>query len=122
MSRIEEKRQREISIVTKMIEVYCRKKHDTKDGLCPECQELLDYATMRSSHCPFMETKTFCANCRVHCYKPEMRERIKTVMRKKNMVRETMLGSCKITLFSAANAIDEAMRYFDKTMVYDLYR
>ena len=81
MNKIEEKRQREISIVTKMIEVYCRKKHDTKDGLCPECQELLDYATMRSSHCPFMETKTFCANCRVHCYKPEMRERIKTVMR-----------------------------------------
>ena len=44
------------------------------------------------------------------------------MMRKKNMVRETMLGGCKITLFSAANAIDEAMRYFDKTMVYDLYR
>ena len=44
------------------------------------------------------------------------------MMRKKNMVREAMLGGCKITLFSAANAIDEAMRYFDKTMVYDLYR
>ena len=27
MNKIEEKRQREISIVTKMIEVYCRKKH-----------------------------------------------------------------------------------------------
>ena len=49
MNKIEEKRQREISIVTKMIEVYCRKKHGTKDGLCPECQELLDYATMRSN-------------------------------------------------------------------------
>ena len=81
MNKIEEKRQREISIVTKMIEVYCKKKHGTKDGLCPECQELLDYATMRSNHCPFMETKTFCANCHVHCYKPEMRERIKNVMR-----------------------------------------
>ena len=44
------------------------------------------------------------------------------MMRKKNMVRETMLGGCKIMLFSAASAIDEAMRYFDKTMVYDLYR
>ena len=25
--------------------------------------------------------KTFCSNCRVHCYKPEMREAIRTVMR-----------------------------------------
>ena len=28
-----------------------------------------------------METKTFCSNCRVHCYKLEMRERIRKVMR-----------------------------------------
>ncbi len=28
-----------------------------------------------------METKTFCANCRVHCYKPAMREKIRAVMR-----------------------------------------
>ena len=89
MNKIEEKRQREISIVSKMIEVYCKKKHGTKDGLCPECQQLLDYATLRSNHCPFMETKTFCANCRVHCYKPEMRERIKkcdALLRSKNVV------------------------------------
>lgn len=25
--------------------------------------------------------KTFCSNCRVHCYKPEMREKIREVMR-----------------------------------------
>ena len=28
-----------------------------------------------------METKTFCSACKVHCYKPEMREQIRTVMR-----------------------------------------
>jgi hypothetical protein len=28
-----------------------------------------------------METKTFCSNCKVHCYKPEMREKIKEIMR-----------------------------------------
>ncbi len=28
-----------------------------------------------------MEEKTFCSNCTVHCYRPEMRERIRTVMR-----------------------------------------
>lgn len=28
-----------------------------------------------------METKTFCSNCKVHCYKPDMREKIREVMR-----------------------------------------
>ena len=42
--------------------------------MCPACQELSDYARLRSQKCPFMEEKTFCANCKVHCYKPEMRE------------------------------------------------
>lgn len=28
-----------------------------------------------------METKTFCSNCKVHCYRPEMREKIRVVMR-----------------------------------------
>ena len=28
-----------------------------------------------------MENKTFCSNCKVHCYKPDMREQIRRVMR-----------------------------------------
>ena len=42
---------------------------------------MLDYAITRSEKCPFMEHKTFCSNCRVHCYKPELREKIRVVMR-----------------------------------------
>ena len=42
---------------------------------------LNDYAILRSDRCPFMESKTFCSNCKVHCYKPEMREKIREVMR-----------------------------------------
>ena len=80
MKSIEEKRQREKEVVSLMISLYCRKKHKTKKGLCPQCKELLDYAIMRSDRCPFMETKTFCSNCKVHCYKAEMRKRIKEVM------------------------------------------
>ena len=30
---------------------------------------------------PFHEGKTTCANCPAHCYKPEMREKIRKVMR-----------------------------------------
>lgn len=78
---IEEKRQREQKVVSLMIKLYCKKNHHTKNELCDECKELDEYAKMRSSKCPFMETKTFCSNCKVHCYKPEMREKIKKVMR-----------------------------------------
>lgn len=77
----ESKRRREKAMVSRMIALYCRKQHRSKGGLCPECAELADYARQRSDKCPFMETKTFCSNCRVHCYKPEMREKIRAVMR-----------------------------------------
>lgn len=79
--KIEKKRQREKAVVDLMIRLYCNKNHGTHSELCSECKQLSDYARLRSDKCPFMETKTFCANCKVHCYKPEMREKIKLVMR-----------------------------------------
>lgn len=75
------KREEEKKIVSLMISIYCKKKHRTKHGLCESCQALADYAAERTNKCPFMETKTFCSNCKVHCYKPEMREQIRQVMR-----------------------------------------
>ena len=74
------KREREKVIVSRMIALYCRKNHGGKT-LCPDCAALDAYARQRSDKCPFMETKTFCSNCRVHCYQPEMREKIRAVMR-----------------------------------------
>ena len=63
------KRSDEKMLVSEMIALYCRKQHHTLRGsLCPECQQLHDYALARIEHCPFMETKTFCSACRVHCY------------------------------------------------------
>ena len=81
MDSTRSKREREKQIVSEMIRLYCRKRHGTRTGLCPECAELDAYARTRSDRCPFMETKTFCSNCKVHCYKPEMREKIREVMR-----------------------------------------
>lgn len=75
------KREKEKEVVSLMIELYCKKQHGCKFGLCQECGELSNYAKQRSDKCPFMETKTFCSNCKVHCYKPEMREKIREVMR-----------------------------------------
>lgn len=80
MNKIDNKRQREKETVAFMIRLYCKQKHGEKKKLCPDCEALLQYATLRSDKCPFMETKTFCSNCRVHCYKPEMREKIREVM------------------------------------------
>lgn len=91
---IEEKRREEQSTVVMMIQIYCRRNHrqqwktvkdrkKRKTFLCPECQELADYAVMRSQKCPYLAkgTKTFCSSCKTHCYKPEYREQIRAVMR-----------------------------------------
>lgn len=56
-------------------------KHLKTEDFAPECSSLREYARSRSDRCPFMETKTFCSNCRVHCYSPDMRQQIKKVMR-----------------------------------------
>lgn len=75
------KREREKTMVSQMIALYCKKNHKTKSGLCSDCAALDSYARARSDKCPFMETKTFCSNCKAHCYKLEMREKIRVVMR-----------------------------------------
>ena len=79
--KAEKKRHDELQAVTRMIEIYCRGKHGHNTALCKDCQKLMDYALSRIEHCPFMESKSFCSNCKVHCYSPDMRIKIKEVMR-----------------------------------------
>ena len=76
----EAKRAREKRIVAEMIALYCRDHHKTVKP-CADCNALIEYAHERSDKCPFMENKTFCSNCKVHCYKADMREQIRKVMR-----------------------------------------
>ena len=77
---VDKKRKEEKAILYLMICLYCRKKHAQKE-LCKECAELYEYACKRIEVCPFMETKTFCSACKVHCYAKEQREQIRAVMR-----------------------------------------
>ena len=72
---------REQKTIETMIGIYCRGKHERKGELCSDCRQLLDYARTRLEKCPFQENKSTCAKCTVHCYKPEMREKIRVVMR-----------------------------------------
>ena len=74
--------QREAATVELMIRRYCRMKHTGGAELCDEdCRELLSYSEQRLASCPFQDGKTTCGKCKVHCYKPSMRERIREVMR-----------------------------------------
>ena len=63
-----------------MIYLYCRHKEKNKT-LCHSCAELLEYAHTRLSKCPFQEKKKTCRLCTVHCYRPDMRTKMKEVMR-----------------------------------------
>lgn len=78
---IDEKRAKERKIVTKMIEIYCRGNRHGSDTFCSKCKKLISYVNIKIDRCPFIEVKTFCSNCKVHCYNAEMREKIKKVMR-----------------------------------------
>lgn len=73
--------QRELKTVKAMVVIYCRGVHDSKDSLCPDCQELMTYATKRLEKCPYQESKSTCVNCPTHCYQAAMKERMRMVMR-----------------------------------------
>ena len=76
MTRIEEEKR----TVEKMIRLYCRKREGNRE-LCLSCAQLLEYAHARLSRCKFGNDKSTCQKCPVHCYKPQMREKMKEVMR-----------------------------------------
>ena len=94
MTRIEQEK----TTVRQMVEIYCHgKKHTpstssgTGKGLCEECSILLDYAYQRLDHCKFLnessgkaergQKKPTCKKCPIHCYKPDMKEKMREAMR-----------------------------------------
>jgi hypothetical protein len=72
--------EREIKTVHIMVEMFCKHHHD-RGGLCEDCQKLSDYAENRIRKCTFGVNKPVCSECKIHCFKPEMRSQIKEVMR-----------------------------------------
>lgn len=78
MRRIE----REKKTIKLMINIYCNKNHGVRKGeLCDECRELLEYANKRLDFCKFGDEKKFCSKCPIHCYKKDMKAKIKDVMK-----------------------------------------
>ena len=73
---------RETKTITAMLSLYCRHHHKSDDpGICKQCKEIQDYAIKRLHNCPFIEIKPTCANCLVHCYKKDIRDKVRQVMR-----------------------------------------
>ena len=73
--------ERERDSVKYMIEIYCRSVHGMREGICPDCRDMLDYSFNRLDKCRLLPDKPTCARCPVTCYSPAMRERIRAVMR-----------------------------------------
>ena len=72
---------RERRTVSAMISLFCRRKHQQSMGLCFECEALLTYAMARLDRCQYGAGKPVCIDCHTHCYRPDMRERIREIMR-----------------------------------------
>lgn len=72
--------EREKKTVLTMIRMYCSGLHKS-ETLCDDCEQLHTYAMQRIDKCPFDDCKPTCAKCHVHCYKPDLREQIRQVMR-----------------------------------------
>lgn len=71
---------REDKTIGVMIGMYCKHLHGS-GNLCEDCAKIQDYALKRLELCPYQEGKTTCAQCPIHCYKPDMRQKIRDIMR-----------------------------------------
>ena len=76
------RRARELKTIETMVGMYCRgHRHQGGAPLCSDCRALFEYAKRRLERCVFGDAKPTCANCVVHCYKADMREQMRVVMR-----------------------------------------
>ena len=73
--------EREKLTIYRMVRLYCRHHHHPDGILCHDCDILLNYARDRVDKCIFGEDKPVCSECKVHCYKKDMREKVRIVMR-----------------------------------------
>jgi hypothetical protein len=91
---------REKRTIKAMINIFCREQHGSKaGGLCDECNTLMQYAYLKLDKCRFKDQKPTCAKCPIHCYRPDMRERVKGVMRfsgPKMTLRHPWLALCHL--------------------------
>ena len=88
-----EKKFKDLMILAKFVEVYCKGKHKSKGKnhwrdkeaqiqieLCQECIYIMDYSAERLRYCP-KNPKPACKKCDIHCYAVNQRQKIREIMR-----------------------------------------
>jgi YbgA-like uncharacterized protein len=86
---------KDLKVVTRFIEVYCRARHNGQTpvmlpeemagmfrhgvSLCADCRQLLEYSLEKRRKCP-LDPKPACKNCHIHCYSKEHRARMREIM------------------------------------------
>ena len=84
MNKLNNGLEKEKKTIEIMIKKYCQHFHNTKSELCDNCSVLLKYSNNRLDNCHYLikfGTKPICSKCPIHCYKPDMRKKIRKVMR-----------------------------------------
>jgi hypothetical protein len=92
---------KDIGVLAEFIGIYCKGNHHGAErghvyargavgralaaggsnvALCRDCAKLLLYGASKRAVCP-MDPKPSCKKCQSHCYAPDFRERIRSVMR-----------------------------------------
>lgn len=91
MEELTTKQQKDVRILVRFIELFCKAKHhegcgtvripgiDGEAKLCKDCEGLISYAVMKRKKCP-LDPKPSCKHCHIHCYSKEYREKIREVM------------------------------------------
>jgi hypothetical protein len=72
---------REKKTIECMVSIFCTQNHMQKESLCEKCKGLLEYSISRLSKCVLKAHKPVCFRCKLHCYKGDMRNQIRQVMR-----------------------------------------
>ncbi|GAB4293327.1 MAG: nitrous oxide-stimulated promoter family protein [Desulfuromonadia bacterium] len=87
---------KDIRLLFRFTELYCRLKHGGEKMayplpdqlsrhfrkgvlLCTECTEFMGYALMKRSRCP-LDPKPSCKHCHIHCYSAGYRARVREIM------------------------------------------
>jgi RNase P subunit RPR2 len=93
MEAMSKQQKNDIRLIGTFVEVYCSGKHRGADRsqttlpngmgvrtICPECAAFLEYAIEKRLKCPLEAEKPTCKHCRIHCYDPTRREKVREIM------------------------------------------
>lgn len=89
-----DKETKDLRVLAQFTSVYCADHHSGEDrtvadlGLpktaayryCIDCSNFLRYAIERRQCCP-LDPRPTCKHCKVHCYRPGHREKVREIMR-----------------------------------------